>query len=287
MQSINNEAQADGRRAEGEIAPRRTIRPARDIRGKARPSSSRAPQASDAMRASVSSVMPSSSIAPSSVIAPSRVARASTGSASVRPSAAASASSSSAASASDTVSHIADVDFTHFDSTRMLSALNDFHSGAAGDADAPGRAECARLNLACVRGYDDESLMVLAEVGYRYLQNGGYRLAKIYFDGLSAVKPEEPYFWMARGLIAERQGDLLQARTFYAHAMKLSPLDPRPELNLAEVEHASGSKERATRHLESAREKAVRSADAQLVVRANALLSLINKRSPVRARGVS
>ncbi|MBK8012696.1 MAG: hypothetical protein IPK13_15195 [Deltaproteobacteria bacterium] len=169
----------------------------------------------------------------------------------------------------------------------MLNRLNDFRSESTAERAAPsGQRAPTTPNLAEVRGYDEEALMVLAEVGYRYLQNGGYRLAKIYFDGLSAVKPDEPYFWMARGLVAERQGDLHQAKTFYAHAMTLSPFDARPELNLAEIEHVSGSRERATIHLESARAKALRSGEPQLVARANALLAL-TKRNPVRARGVS
>ncbi|MEQ8982117.1 MAG: hypothetical protein RL846_29485, partial [Deltaproteobacteria bacterium] len=129
--------------------------------------------------------------------------------------------------------------------------------------------------IAEAREYDPDALFGLAEVGYHYLRSGGLRLAEVIFDGLTAIDPKEPYFWLARGLVADYRGDAEQAVDAYGRASRLDPADPRPELNLAELELVRKNKARARTYLQRALTKANRARNTALAGKAHALLDLI------------
>jgi Tfp pilus assembly protein PilF len=161
--------------------------------------------------------------------------------------------------------------FDDYDATSMFDTLRQV--AAVPFDDQAGAVVCR--TIAEAREYDPDALFGLAEVGYHYLRSGGLRLAEVIFDGLTAIDPKEPYFWLARGLVADYRGDAEQAVDAYGRASRLDPADPRPELNLAELELVRKNKARARTYLQRALTKANRARNTALAGKAHALLDLI------------
>lgn len=130
-----------------------------------------------------------------------------------------------------------------------------------------------RRTLAARRGYAKDDLHAVAEVGYHYLQNGGVRFARLLFEGLVAVAPDELYFALALGLAADHAGDKGVARQEYQRASGLDPSDPRPEVNLAELDLEAGDFEAARRHLLIAADRLATRPDQALALKTRALLT--------------
>lgn len=130
-----------------------------------------------------------------------------------------------------------------------------------------------RRTLAARRGYARDDLHAVAEIGYHYLHNGGIRFARLLFEGLVAVAPDELYFALALGLAADHSGDKAVARREYQRASNLDPRDPRPEVNLAELDLEAGQFEAARRHLETAAHRLTLRFDAALEKKTTALLN--------------
>lgn len=142
----------------------------------------------------------------------------------------------------------------------------------------PGVTALALTSLAEARGYTREELLALAEIGYHYLFSGGHRIALTIFEGLSVIAPAEPYFALALGLCYDRLDRLLDARRAYGRACELAPHDPRPEINLAELEIEQNELLSATRRLARAVQLAKRSGEAALGAKAATLLARIAPR---------
>jgi Flp pilus assembly protein TadD len=163
------------------------------------------------------------------------------------------------------------LEFENFDGTAMFDTLGQVR---ALPADECSRA-IVRRSIAEARGYSDEELFALAEVGYHYFRSGGLRLALVVFEGLTAIKPDESYFWLALGLVTDYLGDKRRAATCYETAGRLDPNDPRPDLNLAELCLERSDRRRATAYLRRSAKKAELTGDAALENKAHALLGLV------------
>ncbi|MFO0723741.1 MAG: hypothetical protein U1E65_08175 [Myxococcota bacterium] len=131
--------------------------------------------------------------------------------------------------------------------------------------------ELSPTGLREVRGYATADLYALAEIAYHYLFSGGHRIALTIFEGLAAIAPEEPYFALALGLSFDRLDKSAEARTAYARAIALDPKDPRPEINLAELELEAEELKSARARLGRAAEKARATGDSALLAKAQAL----------------
>ncbi|MCB9652262.1 MAG: hypothetical protein H6730_37510 [Deltaproteobacteria bacterium] len=162
-------------------------------------------------------------------------------------------------------------DFDRVDSTAMFNTLGGIRALAAADA---GQA-LARRSLAELRGYRREDLMAIAEVGYHYLRSGGHKLASVIFEGLTAVMPEEPYFWLALGLVKDHLDDISAARVAYETAARLDPRDATPLMNLAELDLMQGRRRDALRRLDGAANTAQRAQQWALVRKAEGLRTLM------------
>jgi Flp pilus assembly protein TadD len=126
--------------------------------------------------------------------------------------------------------------------------------------------------LAQRRGYAPEDLEAVAEIGYHYLINGGVRFARMLFEGLAAIAPNEPYYALALGLASDHAGDKEAARREYGRAAALDPTDGRPEVNLAELCIEADDPRGAKAHLHTALKKLAFKNDPALARKARALL---------------
>jgi tetratricopeptide (TPR) repeat protein len=123
--------------------------------------------------------------------------------------------------------------------------------------------------------YENRDLKAIAEMGYHYLLCGGHRLAKVIFEGLVAIEPNEPYYALALGLTLDHLGEKEESARAYLVAAKLDPKDARPDLNLAELAIEMGDRTRASRLLRSGLEKARARGDEELACKAQSLLDLL------------
>lgn len=139
----------------------------------------------------------------------------------------------------------------------------------------PGLSALALTSLVEARGYTRDELLALAEVGYHYLFSGGHRIAVTIFEGLCAIAPNEAYFALALGLCYDRLDRLLDARRAYARAGELDPQDPRPEINLAELEIEQNELPSAARRLSRALLLAKQSGQTALAAKAATLLARV------------
>jgi len=162
-------------------------------------------------------------------------------------------------------------DFDRVDSTSMFNTLGGIRALPSHEASAA----IARRTLAEARGYEEADLMAIAEVGYHYLRSGGFKLAQVIFEGLTAVNPQEPYYWLALGLSEDRVGHPQQARAAYENVIALDPRDATPELNLAELDVGEGRRKSARRRLAIARKKAARAGQTALANKADAMTLLL------------
>lgn len=123
--------------------------------------------------------------------------------------------------------------------------------------------------------YLRRDLFVLAELATRYLMQMKLRTAQTLFEGLTAVAPNEPYFWMGLAATHDRRGDVPQAVQCYREAARLDPQEGRPEINLAELALTQGRPDRARSLLRSGRDKARRKDQADLARKATEILSTL------------
>ncbi len=160
--------------------------------------------------------------------------------------------------------------FDDYDATAMFDTLGKV---AAVPVEHAASAVACR-SIAEARGYDPDELYGLAEVGYHYFRSGGLRLAEVIFEGLTAIAPDEAYFWLALGLVEDYLDDKTEARRCYETAARLDPDDPRPEINLAELDLERRDRRSAQSRLRRGLVKAVRARDDALERKAQALMEL-------------
>lgn len=150
---------------------------------------------------------------------------------------------------------------------------------AYGVTDAPAQAG----RPAELRGYPAEALKVVASIATHYLYSGGYRLAEVLFEGLTAVAPDQPYHWLGLGLTYDRQNRTKEAEHAYHTAARLDPKDARALVNLAELRVEAGAQKEAVPLLERAVKLAERSEDEALLAKARMMLARFG--GPTEARG--
>lgn len=162
-------------------------------------------------------------------------------------------------------------DFDRIDSTAMFDTLGEIRALPVAEV---GRA-IARRSLADARGYTTEELYGIAEIGHQYIRSGGHRLAKVLFEGLVAVAPDTPYFWLGLGHVHDHLGDKAEARAAFEAVIRLDPNDPVPEVNVAELDLEAGQRRRAIQRLRAGVRKARTADQPALERKATALLTLI------------
>jgi tetratricopeptide (TPR) repeat protein len=163
-------------------------------------------------------------------------------------------------------------DFDRVDSTSMFNTLGGIRALPSHEASAA----IARRTLADARGYSRNDLLAIAEIGYHYLRSGGYKLAQVIFEGLTAVQPDEPYFWLALGSVMDRSGDETAARAAFEMTIQLDPKDATPEINLAELDLSANRRKSALRRLQIAQRKAKAAGQSALQRKAEAMVQLLS-----------
>ena len=128
------------------------------------------------------------------------------------------------------------------------------------------------VSMAQMRGYARQDLLVISEIAYHYLLNGGTEIAQALFDGLVAIAPEEAYFVLARGLTCDRLGDKERAHECYRIAADLDPRDGRADINRAELFIEADDHIRARELLLRGTKKAEVKGDALLAKKGRAIL---------------
>jgi Flp pilus assembly protein TadD len=130
-----------------------------------------------------------------------------------------------------------------------------------------------KRTLANARGYGQDDLFAVAEIGYHYLFSGGLTLALTIFEGLTAVAPEEAYFALALGLTHDHLENRSEANKWYKLAAELDPTDGRADVNRAELFLQSGDKASAKKLLARGAQKARAKGDLPLARKAMALIN--------------
>jgi Flp pilus assembly protein TadD len=136
----------------------------------------------------------------------------------------------------------------------------------------------AKARPAAARRYDPDDLEVVAELAHRYLFYGNAELARLLFEGLAAVAPDVAYYALALGLTYDHLGETEESHRWYARAAELDPLEGRADVNRGELYLEAGDRERAKRYFERGRQKAERSNDRALAVKAAAILDFLRSR---------
>jgi Flp pilus assembly protein TadD len=130
-----------------------------------------------------------------------------------------------------------------------------------------------KRTLANERGYSQDDLFAIAEIGYHYLFSGGLTLALTIFEGLTAVAPKESYFALALGLTHDHLENRNEANKWYKLASDLDPTDGRADVNRAELFLQSGDKASAKKLLSRGAQKARAKGDLTLARKAMALIN--------------
>lgn len=97
-----------------------------------------------------------------------------------------------------------------------------------------------QITLGDLEGISKQSQLDMADVGYRYLEEGKLDLARDVFIGLCALDPFDAYFQTALGSIAQRSGNLDEAEARYSRALEINPFSPAALANRGEVRILKG-----------------------------------------------
>lgn len=138
-----------------------------------------------------------------------------------------------------------------------------------------------------LKGYSEEELYCISQLGYTLFLNGKIRDARIVFEGLVAVDPRNEYYYRALGVVYHREGDVERALRQFGHAITVSgQRSIAAFVNRAEVHIARRDHERALVDLEAAiRLGALGDAANPLYRKARALRSLLTRRALTEGRG--
>ena len=90
------------------------------------------------------------------------------------------------------------------------------------------------LTLAQLEGFTAEEIYSMADVGHDMLQAGNLQAARSIFEGLRALNPNDPYFHVALGSIAQRSANYAEAIGHYRSSVKLYSQDAGAWTNLGE-----------------------------------------------------
>lgn len=109
-----------------------------------------------------------------------------------------------------------------------------------------------RRTLKDIKGYSDEELYEISQLGYLLFLNGRLREAQTMFEGLVAVDPRNEYYYRALGVVYHRQGDAERAIRQFTHAITVAPRSVQAYVNRAEVHIARRDFARALADLKDA-----------------------------------
>lgn len=130
--------------------------------------------------------------------------------------------------------------------------------------------------------YQRQDLYAVAEIAYHYLFSGGEEIAYNLLAGLVEVAPKEAYFALAIGLAEDKRENFDEAERWYAKAAELDPLDPRADINRAELRIDKKDFNNARALLMRGLKKARTRRDAAMENKATALLGNLDRREHKR-----
>ena len=96
-----------------------------------------------------------------------------------------------------------------------------------------------------VLGWDGEALEDLRYLGYAYLKQGKYDIARSFFEALMTLSNQNPYDLQTLGGIYLEVGKNLQALNTIEQALKLDPLHSETLINRAKALFALGYRRQA------------------------------------------
>jgi len=111
-------------------------------------------------------------------------------------------------------------------------------AGAALVAWDPARLEqfiLGKITLGELEDFPKKAQYELAEIGYRFIQNGDAERAGKIFRGLTALDPYDAYFHTALGVISSLREDFASAAGHYSRALEIYPRSPVALANRGEA----------------------------------------------------
>ncbi len=118
--------------------------------------------------------------------------------------------------------------------------------------DAVRRWAAGEATLKELKGYTEEELFRISQLGYTLFLNGKVSDAKVVFEGLVAVDPRKEYYYRALGVVYHRLGDAERALRQFSHAITVSPQSVAAFVNRAEVHISRRDMDKALADLEQA-----------------------------------
>lgn len=118
----------------------------------------------------------------------------------------------------------------------------------------------SQVNWLEILGWGEEELEDLRFVGYSYIKQGKYDIAKTIFEALSVFTPQTPYDLQTLGALHLQLGNNLIALQFIEKALKLDPTHLLTQLNRTKALFLLGFKNQAieqAKALESSGDPAV------------------------------
>lgn len=83
-----------------------------------------------------------------------------------------------------------------------------------------------KITLGELEDFPKSAQYELAEIGYRFLQNGDTERSGKIFRGLAALDPYDAYFHTALGVVAQQREDFAAAAAHYSRALEIYPTSP-------------------------------------------------------------
>jgi tetratricopeptide (TPR) repeat protein len=96
-----------------------------------------------------------------------------------------------------------------------------------------------------VLGWDNEAVEDLRYLGYAYLKQGKYEIARSFFEALITISGQNSYDLQTLGALYLEVGKNLQALNTIEQALKLDPHHPETLLNRAKALFALGYRRQA------------------------------------------
>lgn len=110
-----------------------------------------------------------------------------------------------------------------------------------------------KTTLKAIKGYTDDELHAIAQVGYYMLMQGKNEEAKTLFEGLTSVDPRNDYYHRALGVLYYKLGEAQKAIRQFAYAIRVNKRDPIAYVNRAEVYIAEQDWQHAISDIRTAR----------------------------------
>ncbi len=92
-----------------------------------------------------------------------------------------------------------------------------------------------RMTLRELHRFSGEEMRQMASVGYQLYEQGRFKEAKIVFEGLSVLDPQETYYLSAVGAIYVAEENLPMAEQVFNAALTINPKDTSAYVNRGEV----------------------------------------------------